>query len=208
MFDMRTVMAQRKTSEKRLLAIAPDLPKSPGIYVFFRTDEAGIKYAYVGQAKNLLSRCVTHLLSYQAIDLSIKKHGLYNAVKKPCGYQLKFKECPVEQLDENERKTVVFYANKGYQMRNKTTGGQETGKQGLLDNKPSKGYWDGVKQGHKKCKEEVKEYFDKYLDYVTKSNPECFKKPKRKGELPTLKDIYVKKYNEFQNWLEENENEV
>ena len=41
-------------------------------------DEEGIKYAYIGQAKHILTRLAQHLTGYQHIDLSIRKHGLYS----------------------------------------------------------------------------------------------------------------------------------
>ena len=46
-----------------------------GIYVFTR-QENGFKYAYVGQAKHILTRLAQHLNGYQHIDLSIKNTAL------------------------------------------------------------------------------------------------------------------------------------
>ena len=48
---------------------------SSGIYILRRMDEDGIKFAYIGQAKHILTRLGQHLDGYQHIDLSLKKHA-------------------------------------------------------------------------------------------------------------------------------------
>lgn len=45
---------------------------------------------------------------------------------------------------------------------------------------PAKGYYDGVKQGQKKATEQVRTYFDKYLDFAIK--PPTNKIKERKAE--------------------------
>lgn len=47
-----------------------------GIYILTRYDDNGFKFAYVGQAKKVLTRLAEHLMGYQHIDLSLKKHGI------------------------------------------------------------------------------------------------------------------------------------
>lgn len=185
-----------ETSKKRWLKVNPNLPNESGIYILTRLDENGFKYAYVGQAVSIINRLAQHLIGYQHIDLSLKKHKLYDKDKNPYGWQVDYFLCLKNELDNYEQEYILRYANMGYQMRNKTIGSQSKGKAGLDDNKASKGYYDGLKQGRKNALKEVKEYFDKYLDYNTKTKPECYKKRKL-GELPILKEIYIKKFQEF-----------
>ena len=72
--DYKTKIIEHK---KMLVSMFGNIPNTSGIYIFARNDN-GIKYAYVGQAKHLLTRIAEHFLGYQHIDLSIKKHGLYS----------------------------------------------------------------------------------------------------------------------------------
>ena len=44
----------------------------------------------------------------------------------------------------------------GYQLRNKTLGGQDEGKGGLDNQKSSRGYYDGLAQGRKSLARELK----------------------------------------------------
>lgn len=178
MAKIRRMFAIKKRARERILKVNPHVPTQAGIYIFTRVSEEGIKYAYVGQAKNLLDRCSNHLMNYQAIDLSIKKHGLYDQIKNPHGYDLACKCCDVSMLDENERKTILYFSNNGYQLKNKTIGGQGEGKTGLGDNKPPKGYRDGVVQGYKNCQRDVKVFFNKYLDYSIKGKTNKIKERK------------------------------
>lgn len=192
--NLKQVYAKKQASIKRILTICPDIPRTSGIYIFYRTDENGIKYAYVGQAKHLLDRCASHLLGYQHIDLSLKKHGLKSA-ENPYGYELHYILFPESELDIKEREYIQKVALKGYQLRNATLGGQDEGKI-VTDMKPTKGYHDGLKQGYENCKEEIKEFFDKYLDYSVK---ECDYSHKKDG---SIKEIYLRKLNEFKEMLE------
>lgn len=72
-------IARAKMVEKRnkqfVLSINSTLNDDSGIYFLTRTDEDGIKYAYIGQAKHILTRIAQHLVGYQHIDLSIKNTG-------------------------------------------------------------------------------------------------------------------------------------
>ena len=70
--------AIEKKNRERILAVNPHVDEKSGIYFLTRTDEDGFRYAYIGQAVNLLSRLAGHLKGYQHIDLSIKSHGLYS----------------------------------------------------------------------------------------------------------------------------------
>ena len=89
---------------------------------------------------------------YQHIDLSLKKHGLFDDTK-PNGWKLICFEYPIDELDEKEQYYIKLYANDGYQLRNKTSGSQGEGKHGINDNKPAKGYYDGKKAGLPRCTE-------------------------------------------------------
>lgn len=168
--NYRQIYARKAECEKRIKEVCPDCPNTSGIYFLLR-EENGFRFGYVGQAKHLLDRLGQHLIGYQHIDLSIKKHGLYNAETNPCGYKVHFLEYPESKLDEMEQKYIKQYANAGYQMRNKTSGSQGEGKQGISANKQSKGYYDGLEQGKKKSREFVADLFNKHLVVTTKKQP-------------------------------------
>ena len=167
--NWRQLKAIESKNKQRILAVCPDVNDESGIYILTRY-ESGFKYAYVGQAKRLLTRLVQHLSGYQQhIDLSIKKHGLYSDTN-PTGWQIEYANCPEEQLDNNERLLISDYANRGYQLRNKTAGGQDGGKFGIADNRPAKGYHDGLQQGYENARKEIKHLFDLYLTAVITAN--------------------------------------
>lgn len=142
----------------RFLALEPRLSERSGIYILYR-EENGIKFAYVGQAKHILTRLAQHLSGYQHIDLSLKKHGLYSK-ENPCGYLVAFECCPETYLDERERHWIKEMANKGFQLRNHTIGGQNEGKGGFDNQKPSRGYHDGLAQGRKALAKELRHIID------------------------------------------------
>ena len=64
-------MAIEAKNKKRILEINPHVDDGSGIYFLTRMDEDGIRYAYIGQAKHLLTRLAQHLSGYQHIDLSL-----------------------------------------------------------------------------------------------------------------------------------------
>ena len=74
-------------------------------------------------------------------------------------------------------------------MLNIESGGT-TGKEIIGERKPAKTYTDGIKQGQKKTREEVKTYFDKYLDFAIK---------------PPANKIKERKAEEFKKFLEDGE---
>jgi hypothetical protein len=96
-----------------------------------------------------------------------------------------------EELNQKEQEFIKKFADKGYQLRNKTIGSQGKGKTGLENAKPSKTYTQGVVYGTLKTKRKVKEFFDKYLDFVVKQ--------------PSTK-IKERKFAEFGEFLKEGEN--
>lgn len=154
--------AIEQENKKRLLEINPDLDEDSGIYFLTRIDENDIKYAYIGQAKHILTRLAQHLVGYQHIDLSIKRHKFY-ADDNPYGYNIGFLKFPESDLDEMEQFFIKKYANSGYQLRNKTAGGQCEGKTQIDEYRPQKGYRDGIKHGKKSLARELSHIIDTHL---------------------------------------------
>lgn len=173
MTALEKIKAIEQKNKQRILSICPQLDEKSGIYIIYR-EENGFKYAYVGQAKHILTRLANHLSGYQHIDLSIKKHGFYNA-ENLIGYKLKFMHCTDSQLDEYEQKYILAMANCGYQLRNKTAGGQGEGKFGIADNKTSKGYYEGIKQGYQKAQKEVAVMFKHLTVKCNSDNKQAIK---------------------------------
>ena len=191
--NYRQIMAIRKANEDKIRKMCPTVSEKSGIYVFWRIDENGFKYSYVGQAKNLLKRLAEHLSGYQHIDCSIKKHKFYDEESNPYGYHVEIiEECAEEALDEREQYWIKWNADNGYQLRNKTTGSQGEGKSALGEGKSNRGYRDGLVQGRKNTQKEIKELFDKYLTYDIKGKPGKIKQ---------------RKYDEFTAFLNEGETE-
>lgn len=161
-------MAIEKANKGRILKVCPDVPDRSGIY-FLTREENGFRYAYVGQAKKLLTRLAGHLTGYQHIDLSIKKHGLF-AEDNPSGWKVDYIECQEQYLDEQEQSHIKAYANMGYQLRNKTSGSQGEGKKDIAD-EPTKGYLEGLHNGYKKAQKEIAHLFKLHLKCETKKEP-------------------------------------
>lgn len=159
---MAKVKAVEKQNKKKLLAVNPALDEYSGIYFLTRTDEDGFRFAYIGQAKHILTRLAQHLVGYQHIDLSLKSHGLYSE-DNPYGWKVGFMHFPVSQLDEKEQYYIKQYALNGYQLRNKTSGSQGEGKSKIDEYRPAKGYRDGIKQGKKSLARELSSIAEKHL---------------------------------------------
>ena len=160
-----------KKNEQRLLSVNSELDDQSGIYFLTREDEAGIRYAYIGQAKHLLKRLVGHLSGYQHIDISLRKHGLYGT-NNVTGWKVGFIHYPEAELDQQEQHWIKEYANAGYQLRNKTAGGQGEGKIQIDEYKPAKGYRDGIKQGRINLARELKHIIDTHLSVSLKAGKE------------------------------------
>lgn len=192
--NYRQIMTLKAEYKKRIEKLCPCVTNNPGIYVYWRIDENGFKHGYVGQALHLLDRLVNHMFGYKThIDVSLKKHKLYDEEKTPYGYHIDIlEECSEEDLDERERYWVKYYADNGYQLKNKTLGGQDDKKAVLGEGKSTKGYRDGLVQGRKNTQKEIKELFDKYLTYDIKGKPGKIKQ---------------RKYDEFAAFLNEGEAE-
>ena len=174
-----------KKNEQRLLKLNPDLDNESGIY-FLTREENGIRYGYVGKAVKLMNRMLTHMTGYQHIDLSLKSHGLYDADKNPCGWKLGFLHYPESELDKWEQHWIREYANAGYQMRNKETGGT-TGKASMDNRREPKGYRDGLSQGRKNLARELKSIIEKHL--IVSIKPEKANNKVSQGQYSKFWDL-------------------
>lgn len=160
--NYKQIYAIKASREKKIRDVCPGIPNAPGIYIFYRTDEAGIRRAYCGQAVNLCERCAAHLGEYDHIALSLKKHSFYSE-NNPYGWKLSYKTYPRNELDEHEIATIKALADKGYQMYNVTAGGQGKGKLVTGNYKQPKTYREGIAQGRKNLAKELKDIIDKHL---------------------------------------------
>ena len=158
--------AIEQENKKRLLKLNPKLNDKSGIYFLLREDENGFKYAYIGQAVHTLSRLAGHLVGYeQHIDLSLRKHKLYDEEKNPYGWRVEFLNFPESQLDEKEKYYIKLYADKGYQLRNVSLGGQGGNRASgsIGERKPPKGYFQGVLQGKRVLARQLSSIAEKHL---------------------------------------------
>lgn len=183
--NFKKAKAIEHKNKMRLLAVNAELDEGSGIYFLTRTDEEGFKYAYIGQAKHVLTRLAQHLSGYQHIDLSLKKHGLYS-LNNHYGWKVGFMHFPEEMLDDKEQKYIKLYACEGYQLRNKTSGSQGEGKKKIDEYRPSKGYHDGIKQGKKTIARELTGIIEKHLEISLK---EC--KKHNKVSTKALEKFYT-----------------
>jgi hypothetical protein len=177
--DYKQIIARKNSYKQKLLKSHPYLVDTSGIY-FLTREEGGFKYAYVGQAKHILTRLAEHMMGYkQHIDNSLKKYKLWSE-DNTTGWEIGWLSYPEEYLDDYERDWIKHYADMGYQLLNKTSGGQNEGKFSIAEQKSPKGYRDGVEYGERKTRKQVKEYFDKYLDYEIKGKSNKIKERKLK----------------------------
>lgn len=189
--NYRQIKAIEQKDKERILKVCPTVPEASGIYIFIR-EENGFKFAYVGQAKHLLTRLAQHLSCYDLhIENSIRKRGLYNQ-DNPYGWRIWYELCGIEHLDSKEQEWIYTCAHKGFQLLNKTTGGQGVGKCGFDNRKSPKGYHDGLAQGYKNAQKFVANLFDKHLTYGKKSD-----KPNKNQEKA------LEKFKEFLEWDKE-----
>ena len=160
--DFRQRKAIEQKNKRNLLAVNPNLNEESGIYFLTREDENGFKYAYIGQAKHILTRLAQHMVGYnQHIDLSLKSHGLFSK-ENPYGWNVSFANTSKEVLDDMEQRYIKEYAV-GFQLLNKTSGSQGSGKKKIGEYKPAKGYRDGLKQGRINLARELSSIAEKHL---------------------------------------------
>ena len=188
--NYRQLYAKHERQKKQLLAVNPKLNDYPGIYFLLRKSEEGFKFAYIGQTRQgILSRLISHLNGYeQHIDLSLRKHKLWTE-KNPYGWRVEFINCPIDRLDDLEKKYIKQYANAGYQLRNSSLGGQGANRASgeIGERKSPKGYRAGIQQGKKSLAKDLSNIIDKHLDVTLKpekqNNKISQKQEKRIWEL-------------------------
>ena len=179
--NYRQIYARKAECERRIKEVCPQATHESGIYCFTRVDEDGFKFAYIGLAsKSLLTRLGEHLVGYQHIDLSIKKHGLYSQ-ENPHGYKVDILcKCSAEECNEKEQYYIKKAADAGYQLRNHNSGSQGKGRRTFDNAKPSKTYREGLAQGHLNARREVAHWFALHLNVSmkkpTKNAEKAYKK--------------------------------
>ena len=154
-------------NKKKVLKLNPELNDESGIYFFLREDENGFRFAYIGQAVKILTRLASHMTGYeQHIDLSLRKHKLYDEHNNPYGWRVEFLNFPESELDEREKHFIKLYADTGYQLRNVSLGGQgENRASGSIgERKAPKGYMQGIQQGKKVLARELSHSAEKHLE--------------------------------------------
>lgn len=196
-YNWKQVKAIEKKNKDKFLKLNTKLNDNSGIYFLTRIDENKIKYAYIGQAKHILTRLAQHMVGYQHIDLSLKKHGLYSDDNID-GWNVDSINYDESELDEKEKYYISDYANKGYQLRNKTAGGQGEGKSQIDEYKPHKGYRDGVEQGYKNASKEISNLFEKHLSYYKKSDKPNKTQDKAMDKFEEFLKYYKKEKNPFE----------
>ena len=167
--NYKQIYAMKKQREDRIKKLCPSINNNSGIYVFYRVDEDGFRFCYVGQALHCIERCASHLAEYDHIALSLKKYGLCDE-KHPYGWKLTFKNCAKVMLDENEKLTIKHLADEGWQLYNVSKGGQSSKSQ-LREYKQPKTYMQGIEQGRKNASKEMSHLFDLHLTVGTKKEP-------------------------------------
>ena len=162
--NFKQIYARKAECERRIKEVCPNATHESGIYCFTRVDEDGFKFAYVGLAsRSLLTRLGEHLVGYQHIDLSIKKHGLYSQ-ENPYGYKVDILcKCPAEECNEKEQYYIKKAADAGYQLRNHNSGSQGKGRRTFDNAKPSKTYREGLAMGYLNARREVAHWFNLHL---------------------------------------------
>lgn len=170
--------AIERKNEQKLLEVNPNLDNESGIYILWRTEV----HAYVGQSVGLLTRLAQHLAGYQQhIDLSLKAHKLYSD-KNPYGYRVDFVHCDKSELDNKEREYIQKCIDKGWILKNKTSGGQDDGKEKIADYKPAKGYREGVQFGKKTLAKQLSDIISKHLTVRLKEEKQGNKVSQRQLE--------------------------
>ena len=175
-YKQKRALEKIQENKAKILEVCHGVPDTSGIY-FFTREEDGIKFAYVGQAKHLLTRLAQHLQGFQWIDNSIEKRGLWSE-DNPFGWKISFLEYPEQLLDEQEQRYIREYSISGHQLYNATSGGQGKGKKDIAD-MPTKGYREGLHNGYKKAQKEIAHLFKLHLVCGTKKVPPT--KPQEKA---------------------------
>lgn len=140
----------------------------------------------------------SHLVGYeQHIDLSLRKHKLYDKEKNPYGWRVEFLNFPESQLDEKEKYYIKLYADNGYQLRNVSIGGQGGNRDSgsIGERKAPKGYLQGIQQGRKNLARELSNIAEKHLKIELREDKANNK-------------VSQKQYEKFMELLEEGKDET
>jgi hypothetical protein len=172
--------------EKKILEICPGMKHTSGIYMFYRTNEKQERCVYLGQSVDILKRCCEHIsvkAKKQHIDKSLAKYGLYSETN-PNGWKVKVMYlCEKQFLDNAEKQYIDLYINDGsFKVYNVTGGGQLDKSKDIGERNQTKlkSYKNGKNLGAEKVKEQIRIYFEKYLDVVIKGKPTKIKERKLK----------------------------
>lgn len=166
--NYKKLFAIQKKLENTLKIACPSINHKSGIYFLTRVDEGG-KYCYIGKAKDLTKRMVSHLQGYtQRIDISLRKRGFYSKDNEN-GWHLNVLFFTERDLDKQEAHYIELYRNAGYNLYNIESGGT-TGKTDINTRLPSKNYHDGLKQARKTLKKELNHIINNYLVISLKKN--------------------------------------
>ena len=161
----KELLKLKEESEARIIEHYGDPTEACGIYIFNRYDnEKGKRCYYVGQAKNLRRRMAQHLLEYDHIGLSLKKHDLYHRTKNPNGWQCEYMKRPESLLDKFEREVIASIQSSvsEYELYNITNGGQGKGKVDINKRAERGGWRKGKDAGYEKAYAEIAEIIEKY----------------------------------------------
>ena len=189
--NYRQIYARKAECERLIKEVCPQCPDRPGIYAFYRTDpDTNIRFAYIGQARSLISRISQHLQEYDHIAFSLKKSGIYNKEENPHGWMIRYVECSLEDLDEKETEFIKQWADAGFQLLNKTGGSQSEGKVVFDNKRQARGYFDGKEAGYLMARKEVAHWFSLHLNV-------SMKKPTKNAEKA------LSKFQDFINLEEE-----
>lgn len=173
----KAFFAKQKQYEPIIKKACPTIDNKSGVYFYTRTDlVTGEKFAYVGLAKNLMQRNISHLQGYQHIDISLRKRGFYSEENEG-GWKLNCLHFPEHLIEQKERYYIEQYQKANVTLLNIESGGRE-GKSLINEKAPPKTYRDGLAQGEKNMLLKVKVFFDKYLDYIIKDKPNKVKERK------------------------------
>ena len=166
--NYKKLFAIQKKLENTLKIACPSINHKSGIYFLTRVDEDG-KYCYIGKAKDLAKRMVSHLQGYtQRIDISLRKRGFYS-IDNESGWHLNVMFFFEGELDKQEAYYIKMYKNAGYNLYNIESGGT-TGKTDINARLPSRNYHDGLKQARKTLKKELNHIINNYLIISLKKN--------------------------------------
>ena len=187
--NIKKAKAIEAVNKKKLLDVNNSLDEKSGIYFLIRVDENDIKYAYIGQAKHILTRLAQHLVGYQHIDLSLKKHG-FKSLGNPYGWKIDFLVFPESRLDEMEDYYIKIYAQNGYQLRNKKLGGQCAGNDKIDEYRPARGYRQGINQGKKTLARDVKHILDTHCEITLKKETKVSRQALEKLFILLDEDTY------------------